>query len=738
MFAKFSAAPEGERKDEESVSSKPRPKRHQVSRACVWCRTYRIKCDASYPCSNCKAKGRKCTVDETKDQLRTFPSAIREIDRLKERVKELEDQLRGLQVGHQHSSNHKMEDEGPFIKQEEALPEELDPLSQHGGNKRYYNWDFATREIKPGSNQTYGSSSTFYFIHQLSSYLDATLQQKASSADTVPNSPSSTAQILYSVFAGRNSYTSDRIAVQQDFLRSEEERLLNIYWRSWNVLYPILDEEAFRTYYNSLWNSSSDLRDPSALVDIVLALCMQYDAAEVASRLHHDPYLSNATDSMAGWWFYRRCQYFLQDDMENPSITTFQCHFLAAIWLSRASWQNAAHNVLAAGLRIGVILGLHVEPCPDLPPGLREYRRRLWWTMYAVDAQYAMELGRPLGVHFGQVTCNLPQDDARPGHQDPEMFTPASFNTQLIKLILAARTIYIQFYRVCAKVLRQNGQANLYHSQETLEACAEWLDTHIRYLEAWLQQVPEGLKTPRENLGQPYSIDRSRLDLSSTDSRSRGRLILEILYHQFAMSLHRPFITFLKNDIRRMPVIERHAISCVNHAITITAIIHQDITESENLQAWQIVCTWLWNAALSLLGYVVAYPRGPATPNAHKALSTAVKSFKVLSHTFTNAMSAEEVLQGLLSKLDTLSEKDQSLAIAHNGHLRYPLPVAAQSAPESRNMENLDSEWHNDPDHNLTGNWLGPEFNLEEFSTSEDSIVSKDWVLNMLDFGPME
>ncbi|KAJ4362462.1 hypothetical protein N0V83_010555 [Neocucurbitaria cava] len=736
MFATFSSAPGGEQSGEDAGPVKPRPKRHQVNRACVWCRTYRIKCDSSYPCSNCKARGRKCTTEDSKSQIRTFPSAIKEIDRLNERVKELEAELKGLQVEHQSSANHISEDNKQYIKKEETLPEELDPLSQHGGNKRYYNWDFATREIKPGSNQTYGSSSTFYFINQLSSYLDASLQHKAALTESSPSLASSTARTLYSVFAGRNSQTLDRTTIQEDLLRSDEEGLLSIYWRSWHVLYPILDEEAFKTYYNSLWGASDGPRDPSALVDIVLALCIQYDAAEVASCMPHVPSASKSTDSTAGWWYYRRCQYFLQDDMENPSITTFQCHFLAVIWLSRASWQNAAHNILAAGLRIGVILGLHVEPCSNLPPGLREYRKRLWWTMYAVDAQYAMEFGRPLGVHFGQVTCSLP-DGARSSHLDPGTLTPTPFNTQMIKLILAARAIYIQFYRVCAKVLRQSGRTNLYYDPQNLEVCGKWLDTHIRYLEAWLQQVPEALKTPRENLGQPYSTDRSRLDLTSTDLQSRGRLILEILYHQFAMSLHRPFITFVKKD-ETMAVIERHAISCVNHAITITAILHQDITESEILKAWQIICMWQWNAAITLVGYVLAYPAGPATSTARKALTTAVDSFELLSHIFTNAMCMEKVLRGLLHKVDVLSHSGQSLVAAPNSQVIDPSSDTSRSTPDFESMTGFDGGWLSHSVHDMVDSWVGPEFSLEDFGTSEDSIVSEDWVLNLLDFGPME
>lgn len=84
MFSTFAIASEANaHRDEQYQATEPtsyrtaRPKRHQVSRACVWCRTYRIKCDASYPCKNCQVKGRRCTDEKGKDDVRTFPHAIK-------------------------------------------------------------------------------------------------------------------------------------------------------------------------------------------------------------------------------------------------------------------------------------------------------------------------------------------------------------------------------------------------------------------------------------------------------------------------------------------------------------------------------------------------------------------------------------------------------------------------------------------------------------------------------------
>ena len=47
----------------------------------------------------------------------------------------------------------------------------------------------------------------------------------------------------------------------------------------------MLDETEFTAYYKSLWTDSGDnSRKPSALVDIVLALCMQFGVTSLPQQ----------------------------------------------------------------------------------------------------------------------------------------------------------------------------------------------------------------------------------------------------------------------------------------------------------------------------------------------------------------------------------------------------------------------------------------------------------------------
>ncbi|KAF1994346.1 hypothetical protein P154DRAFT_624794 [Amniculicola lignicola CBS 123094] len=682
MFATFAVGPPqntsaddsqlSEHVTSKTPTTKPsRPKRHQVGRACIWCRTYRIKCDANVPCQNCKVKGRKCSDEKGKDagEVRTFSTAVKEIDRLKERIKELEDQVKGLQVASDDATTATPNERAA------ALPVNLDPLAQHGGNKKYYNWDFVSARTARTNQQFYGPSSSFYFISQMMSHLNKTLREQ-----DIDIQPRIASRHFSSTIVPSER---DRARDGYDLTRSEEERLIELFLRSYHGIYPVIEVDIFKRHHALLWGSSTTTRKPSALHDIVLALAMQYGAAISAARYANtQPDTEDAPDATtAGRWLYRRCQSQLSDELEGPSITTFQCHLLSVLWLSNASFQNMAHNVMALGIRTGVILGLHLDPCPELPPSERECKKRLWWTLYALEMKFAMELGRPLAVSISQVTCSIPDDIplVNPiivGAASPPL---TAFHAQLVKLILATRAIYITFYRKCASALNKSSHKYLYEDAVALESCAEFLHSRAKYLQIWLGKVPEYMKTRREDSGWPFSTDGSQLDLETVQTGqvpvwlARQRVFLELSYHDLLMSLYRPFICFGRasnptptstgtststsddTPIRTpTPLTTTHARACLSHAITTTTHLHHLLTTTSLLDGFHEPFRWQWNAVLSLLGYMLAYPTDPSTPAIREALDLAIIVFERLAGVFGSTRGAVQVVRELVEVVERL------------------------------------------------------------------------------------
>ena len=218
--------------------------------------------------------------------------------------------------------------------------------------------------------------------------------------------------------------------------------------------------------------------------------------------------------TIVGRWLYRRCQSHLADQLEGPSIRTFQAQLLSVIWLKYAAFHNMAHSLLATGIRTGIILGLHLEPSEDFSENHRDFRKRLWWTMYAMELGMAMELGRPLAVNISQVTCSIPADNGGYFLYDQRL---KCYNAHFVKLFLATRAVYITFYRKCAQVLGSSDQKSLYGYPAGLEECAEFMQSKFQYLQTWFHQIPEFLKMERNNSGEPYSTDRSSLNFQAED-----------------------------------------------------------------------------------------------------------------------------------------------------------------------------------------------------------------------------
>lgn len=530
------------------------------------------------------------------------------------------------------------------------------------------------------SNQTqwYGPSSSFYFIGRMSSYLATMLKQPHSYRHMQPNFASKS--FASPTSPGRDNNNIDEktlppdIPVAEDRLTgTQEDYFLNLFWQSYHCTLQILDETEFREHYRSLWVDSGSSRRPSALVDIVLAICIQYAVTflprpEAGVESNADTGSNDA--ALAGRWLYRRSQKLLAYELESPSITTLQCHIFAAIYLCNASFQNMAHSTFALAVRTAHILGLHLEPLKDMPWSQREFRKRLWWTLFALESKTSMKLGRPWLANINDSTCELPDDNhelvllsgsnfASPG----EGVTWLTYNVHHIKLMLAVRTIYVAFYDRCADILGERELENLYTDHQSLESSAEFLLSSANGLDSWRHKVPDALKTKRKNAGEPFSTDRSALDIEPFAPLwlQRQRLYLELLYHNLAMNLYRPFIRFLlPSTSSHTPNAERNATSCVNHAIAITHILHQIVTETKIFNGWYETFQWQWNATLSIIGFVLGYPHSLLAPLARETINSAIVVLEIFGAGFAAASSAANVTRDLTAKADSLLQLYQT------------------------------------------------------------------------------
>ena len=542
-------------------------------------------------------------------------------------------------------------------------------MESHQGKQRQWQgiWISAYPSREP---YCFGPTSASYFIAALRSHISSSLQLPHSDFQM---EPSRARDYLVNPTIPRTHSAEDLQTLPEDYeegecilSRAREEGFLALFWQSYHCTIPILTEVDFREHYESLWTvpSPSAGRKASPLVDIILALCMQYGMTFVPPNHSQQNFLTefDSEDStIAGRTLYRRCQSLLSTMLETPNIMTLQCQIFSSVYLNNASFVNLADDNVALGIRTAHILGLNQKSRSHSSRAEKELHQRLWWVVYTMESNASMTSGRPSLVHMSQVSCALPADDHELALLSGPSFASSmkeitwlSYHVHHVKLVLAARAVHVAFGNRCAQVLNTSGQEHFYGNAQSTETLAGFLVQNLQTLRTWVQNTPDELKTERRDGGKPYTTDRSaiQMDLEVPQWLQRQRLLLELTYHDFMMNLYRPFITFAKAPSSSIPLANNHNISCLNHAITITNIMLQILRSSDILNGWHEAYRLQWNAVLSMVGFIFANPVCPPTPTARKTINSAIEVFDILANNFAVAGSAANVTRSLAAKAD--------------------------------------------------------------------------------------
>ena len=455
------------------------------------------------------------------------------------------------------------------------------------------------------------------------------------------------------------------MSTDEDMSRSQEEHFLNLFWQSYHIINPILNETEFREYYKSLWADTFSpieaKRKPSALVDSILALCVQYGSASVKVE-KADTDIKGDNVSFPGRGLHRRSQKLLSSEYEAPTISTLQCLIYSALYLSNASMLDIGHQTLAVAIGVAHALGVHHEAMDNSSAAQSSLRRRIWWTLFLLDTKACLELGRPYLIDTSDKTCDLPSADPSEATDSGSSLSLAfadinwlEFHTQCIKLVVTVRSIHTSFYEKCSEASTAHKGTDLYDNVDLLESCADHLLRSMKGLQDWVRSVPDALKNARKGTGEPFSTARLAIEFDPYIPLwlQRQRLLLELLYHNLAMSLHRPFIRLSPDSTAAFQISVDHGVSCLSHAIISTNILHQVLTEGDVLSGWQQAYQIQWDAALSILGFGLAHPICPHSPSARQAIHTAIANFDTLAaNNCSIATSAGAVTRNLLDKID--------------------------------------------------------------------------------------
>ncbi|WKT50434.1 hypothetical protein QSH57_015382 [Fusarium oxysporum f. sp. vasinfectum] len=576
-----------------------------------------------------------------------------EIHRLRAQVKELEGQLKDTNI-----PTPPDEDISGLISQDSSPS--LVPFHNEG-----VQFDTATaNQSSAPSTQFYGPSSTYYFIHCISQRLKA--NSLALNADQEPHSliPNSASRSMVNVINTPDAeldehQTSDNAVPTRaahkltektlsgkDLSATQEAFFLDLFWDSWHCCYQLLDEEEFKAHYKSLWNEPiGNARKDSPLVDIVLALCMQFGVTLLPRQSGYKAEINSRDAAVAGRWLYQRCQRLISCDLERPTLETFRCQLWSAVYLANASYQNMAQNMLGVAARTAYTLGLHIEPGNDLPVKEGEARKRAWCIMFMFETRSCIRLGRPWVTRTQRISPLLPTRDQ--GHVTAGV-NQLRYTTERAKLTEIARSAFDSAFNH-----RPSGEACTTTPDSLPQVSASSMDR----IRAWAESLPHMLKTERRSGGKPLSIDLSEIEIEyfAPVSLRRQRLMLELFYHELILTLGRHCISqsLTRSGGAGTPSSHEVADTSALHAAATTKLLHQVYQEYDILNGWYEPFNCQWNAAITLVGYLLACPQdSSATSIAHTALSQSITVLEKMGEFFGTASSAAGVIRTLYQRLN--------------------------------------------------------------------------------------
>ncbi|KAJ5478324.1 hypothetical protein N7530_003833 [Penicillium desertorum] len=662
----------------------PRPKRSQVARACDWCRLNRVRCDDKQPCQNCLNRGGTCS--NTKPQEATsLPAANREMQRLRNKIKDLQDQIAKLKEGPETQTHTGF-----------ATPPLSDAAHTSTDFAELANTTEGWQGVQPTGQIYYGPLSSSYFVSRISRHLSQALDQPLEDAKLEACmarfhyiAPTHQPSRWDASPASQTDQHPDENVEVEDLTRLQEEHFLALFWQSFHCVYPILDEREFQQYYDSLWSRSADnmsTRKPSALVDALLAICMQYGSTFFVSADNQQGDLESGWQAknanLVSRTYYQRAQRLLQSELESPTIKAVQSHIFSIVYLYNTSLLNTAHINLGATLRIAQALRLHMRPLDGTSPEQQELQRRIWWTLYRLDNQISMTLGRPPLIQLSHVSCGLPGDSREHAQlsgtvllSDHEDISWLSFHVQCAKLVFLVQGVQTALHRKCSQLLNGEKATDLYEDPRVLETLAEFLGQEMTAIHNWVQNVPQSLCNPRKGTGAPFSTNRDALNLCPYSPLwlQRQRVLLELHYHHLVISTLRPFIRFPPVRSSTTPRTDGYNISCLNHAMTITSILNHVLSETDLLRGWSSVFQYQWDAILCTLGFVLSNSVCPPTPSARKSLQTAISTLELVSDHILAAKNAAQVVREVCCQADRLINSVQQALTGR------PAPRASQS-----------------------------------------------------------
>ena len=231
--------------------------------------------------------------------------------------------------------------------------------------------------------------------------------------------------------------------------------------------------------------------------------------------------------------------------------------------------------------------------------------------------------------------------------QDIHISNGLLYHTQSIRLISAALLMNEAMDRFSLA------------GQTELEARAQNLSDNLFHLQQWREEMSKEQSFAHLQFDIPDHPADEQNDMSDGESSSIETLLsilLMLQYHNVTISLHRVFIQFPSHPLvpKSNPKADAHAATALNHAQSMIQIAYERMALHDNLYGISEIYQYLWNAVITIVGFMLAYPFCYRCIRARKPLDLALEIFDAVHGENTTAKRAATLTRHLCSKVDML------------------------------------------------------------------------------------
>lgn len=351
-----------------------------------------------------------------------------------------------------------------------------------------------------------------------------------------------------------------------------------------------------------------------------------------------------------GMPYFRRCLSAITQlaTFANPSILVMQCYCYLVSYLLDSGQQQAAYNMVGLALRISQTLNY----MDSRTGGYRECQhfRRIWWTLIHLDFRCSRHIGKPVTNNLKELMCLRPTREP----EDRQISNGLLCHSESIRLTAAALLVNEAMDR-----FEQDPKSR------DIDRRAQNLSDNLLHLQGWCDEIRNEPSLAHIQLDIPdvsgsqqeITIETEPMQSSNPEMWVLLITMLRLQYHNVIMSLHRVFIQFPSSPLvpKSRPKADAHAATALNHALVIIGVSHQKLTTHEVLNGIRDIYQHIWNAVITIIGFMLAYPYCHRCTRSRKFLEFAlVEIFDSADNENSIAVRAASLTRQLRGKVDTL------------------------------------------------------------------------------------